>query len=217
MYIEKSIIDDLWRKIPAQDLSTTTRSELPHPTLPLLKGNPMFKTIAVFFIITFTSLGLASPSWSQALSQHEMLKMDDGKWRADITLYRGEGQPTEHYVGEETNTMVGDLWSVGKLEIDIKGSPYVGFATLGYDPIKDQYVGTWVDSASPHITEMSGTYDAASSTLILFYETIAADGQIEERKNVMVYRDPNRREFEGFIKKEGAWQKTTDTLYKRLE
>ena len=177
----------------------------------------MFKKIIILVIISLPSFGLSVAAQSVPLEEHKMLMMDEGVWRATMTLQQGPGQASEPIVGIETNTMIGELWSVGKFEAVIEGAPYVGFATLGYDPAKGQYVGTWVDSSTSYITEMQGSYDAVSSTLTLFYTTAGPGGQVEERKNVMVYANRNTRDFDMFLKTNGEWVKSMEILYERLE
>ena len=113
--------------------------------------------------------------------------------------------------------MVGELWSIGKLEGNVGEWEIFGYATLGYDPMQEKYVGTWVDSVTPVMAHQLGTYDAKTKTLELFYTTYGQDGQPEERRNVMVYKDNNTRDFTMFLKSGDEWAKAMDILYERIE
>lgn len=147
------------------------------------------------------------------MDEHQMLKMDEGVWDAKITLLsRSDGEPA-HYDAKETNTMIGELWSIGTLEIP--ELDYSGFATLGYDPAQQQYIGTWIDSSTPSIVNMSGTYDQETKTLTLFYTTYGENGQAIERKNVMVYTDESTRDYVMYVKGEDGWDRSMEILYKR--
>ncbi len=143
--------------------------------------------------------------------------MDEGTWQATLSMHRGADQAVEQIIGVETNTMIGDLWSIGKLELPGAEAPYVGFATLGYDPSKEKYVGTWVDSLSPQILEMHGNYDDKSSTLTLFYTTLGKNGELEERKNVMVYEDENTRDYDSYLKEGDEWKLYMEIYYERID
>jgi len=70
--------------------------------------------------------------------------------------------------GTETNTMLGDgLWVLSTFEGNFGGVPFRGQSQIGYNPTKKKYVGTWIDSMSPYMTKMEGTYDAESETMTL--------------------------------------------------
>ena len=169
--------------------------------------------------VVFMTLWVAGGSvmGQQVLEEHKMLKMDEGVWDAKITLWSGPDTEPIRSNAKETNTMIGALWSIGKLEGNIAGMDYVGHATLGYDPMQKKYVGTWIDSLTPVITHMSGTYDPKTKTLILYYTTYGQDGQEEKRKNVMVYKDEKTRDFIMYLKKGEEWTQAMEILYKRIE
>lgn len=175
----------------------------------------MIRIIFAACALVSASLGASLAVKAQALPEHEMLTMDDGVWRATISLHR-EGGKVEQYVGRETNSMIGDLWSIGKLEVEIGGAPYEGFATLGYDAQKGQYVGTWIDNYATQITDMHGSYDPATKTLVLYYYTVGPNGVRQDRKNVMVYETPDRRDFDSYLKKGDDWVPAMEILYERL-
>ena len=68
--------------------------------------------------------------------------------------------------GVEVNTMMtGGLWLLSKFEGDFGGMKFEGRGQFGYDPTKKKYVGTWVDSMTPTISVLEGTYDAKTKTM----------------------------------------------------
>ena len=174
------------------------------------------KLFGFLVIATWACFGVTTMAQSP-LQEHEMLKMDEGVWNANLTMWSGpDTEPTKSIL-KETGTMVGELWSLGKVEGKISGVDYVGYATLGYDPMLKKYVGTYVDSITPAITHMLGTYDAKTKTLTLFFSVFGEGGQEQERKNIMVYKDKNTRDFTTYIKNGEEWTKSTTILYKRIE
>jgi len=151
------------------------------------------------------------------LAEHEMLQMDDGVWHASISMWGADGSETARGTAKETNTIVGGIWSIGRMEGEIAGTDFVGYATLGYDPMQEQYVGTWIDSATPVMAHMVGEYEAETKTLILFYTIYLDDGHPQERKNVMVYEDEKTRDFVAFRKSGDEWIKVMEILYERID
>ena len=55
--------------------------------------------------------------------------------------------------------MIGDFWIVCDYTGSFEGLKFVGQGSFGYDAKKKKYVGTWIDSFSPNVTHMVGTYD----------------------------------------------------------
>jgi hypothetical protein len=56
----------------------------------------------------------------------------------------------------ETVEMVGAFWTASKYEADMMGMPFVGRATVGYEPHAQRFVSTWVDSMSPALFVFTG-------------------------------------------------------------
>ena len=70
--------------------------------------------------------------------------------------------------------MPGGMWLLSEFKAEFGGRPFTGRGQFGYDPIKKAYVGTWIDSMSPSITNLEGKYDAKAKTMT--YEGEGVDG-----------------------------------------
>jgi len=185
------------------------------PTLILganIMMNKIFNFLFTLLIVCFCESVIAQDVPQE---EHKMLKMDEGTWDAQITMLVGKNEQETQYQAKEVNTMIGNLWSIGKLQGNIAGMDYEGFATLGYDTMQKKYVGTWIDSITAVITQMEGSYDEKTKTLTLFYTTFDKDGRAEQRKNIMIYRNSKVRDFTMFIEKSGEWQKAMKIHYTR--
>ena len=66
--------------------------------------------------------------------------------------------------------MIGGFFLVAENTGTIMDMPFTGILTLGYDPKKQQYVGTWVDSFQGYLWTYTGEVDAAGKTLTLHTE-----------------------------------------------
>jgi hypothetical protein len=62
---------------------------------------------------------------------------------------------------------VGGFWVLSETKSTPMGVPMTGVLTVGYDPAKKKYVGTWVDSMTNHLWQYEGTLDASGKTLTL--------------------------------------------------
>lgn len=168
--------------------------------------------LVIFIILSVPFLGTCK---ELPLPEHNMLKMDDGQWKATLSLFE-DGKKTIQFDWKEDNFMLGELWSIGKLYGDYNGVMYEGFATLGFSQERQRYVGTWVDNVSTEILQMEGEFDVATNTLVLFYTIKKSSGLLEQRKNVMVYHDETFRDFNAYALKQDKWVKVMHIDYRRI-
>lgn len=98
--------------------------------------------------------------------EHEILKSEEGVWDAKVEMWMAPGTEPEVSVGVETNTLIADgLWRVQDFRGEMMGLPYHGHCITGFDASKGKYVGTWIDSMAPGLSNVEGTYDAETRTL----------------------------------------------------
>jgi hypothetical protein len=131
--------------------------------------------------------------------EHEILKNDAGVWDATIELTMQPGGEPEVSKGVETNTLLdGGLWLVQDFKGEFKGTPYHGHTVTGYDFQKKKYVGTWVDSMSPGLTAIEGTYDAKTRTLTSRVEGPCPEGRVMKMRSTQKWKDADTRVFTMF-------------------
>lgn len=146
-------------------------------------------------VCVLTIAATAGAQFPGASREHKLLKMEDGDWDAVVTMFMGPTGPYDPPVkskAKESNRLLGDLWVVSDFKGDFAGMPFTGHAQLGYDPLEKKYVGTWIDSFTPGITTMSGTYDPNTKTMTFDTSTVGMDGKPAKGKNVVVYSDNKR-------------------------
>lgn len=107
----------------------------------------------------------AAPPMPQPTSEHESLREAAGTWKVACTFYMEPGQPPMECQATETVEMVGGFWTVSKYETEFMGMPFIGRATLGYEPHNDRWVSTWIDSMAPHLFYMTGKQEGDTLTL----------------------------------------------------
>ena len=109
----------------------------------------------------------AQPGGPAATKEHEWLHQLAGRWEADVEVSAEPGKPPLKLKSTEDTRRIGGFWILSASEALPPGMPFARALTLGYDPLKKKYVGTWVDSNSTHIGTYEGSLDAAGTTLTL--------------------------------------------------
>ncbi|MFA5529867.1 MAG: DUF1579 domain-containing protein [Thiohalomonadaceae bacterium] len=104
---------------------------------------------------------------AQAQQQHQWLKKFLGEW-----TFEGEasmpGEPATKFSGSERVRALGDLWIIAESSGQMPdGGTAEMVMTLGYDPQRKGYVGTWVSSTMTYMWVYSGTLDTTGKCLIL--------------------------------------------------
>ena len=153
----------------------------------------------LYCVAILSGLMLAQTAQAQGPQQpgeeHKILKAELGTWKADMKIWMPGADEPMMASGEEVNEMFGEFWVVSKFKANMMGQPFEGRASMGYDPVKKKYVGTWFDTMTPHMSFMEGTYDKDSKTLTMMTTGIGMDGKPSKGKNVVVTKDDGSRVF----------------------
>jgi hypothetical protein len=104
----------------------------------------------------------------------------------------------------EVNEMLGDFWLVSKFNGNIQGQDFEGRSAVGFDPVKQKFVGTWFDGMSPFMSFMEGTYDKESKTLTMMTKGTGPDGKPTTGKNVSVTNPDGTKVFTMFSQVPGG-------------
>lgn len=111
-----------------------------------------------------------------AAPEHEWLRQFIGEW-----IFEGEalepGKPPQRSTGSETVRALGDFWIVGEGKTTLAGfGDGRTLLTVGFDPAKGRYVGSWVGSMMTNLWVYEGEVDQASNTLHLYVDGPTFDG-----------------------------------------
>ncbi len=139
--------------------------------------------LLAFVVLAGTAVAQAPPQQG-ATEQHEWLRKFVGEWDVVSEATVGEGQPAMKAEATMKSTMLGNLWLVNKSETKVGGMTVAGIQTIGYDPEKKKYIGTWVDSMMNHIWHYEGTVDPDGKKI-----TLATDGPSMSGEGTDKYRD----------------------------
>jgi hypothetical protein len=152
----------------------------------------------------------------EALQEHRWLRQLVGEWTFEGEATMGPDQTPEAFKGVERVRQLGDVWFLAEGAGEGGGSMSV--ATLGYDPQKKRFVGTFIASMMPHLWIYDGSLDAAERVLTLETEgpSMAGDGTTSKYKDVIEVESADRRSMSSHMQGgDGAWTQVMRMSYRR--
>jgi hypothetical protein len=187
---------------------------------------PCHQVLCLLALVSCAALGSIAPTalaqepeWLiKPTEEHKLLQKDVGTWDATVKIFVKEGaEPIESKGTEKNELLPGGLWLVSRFEGEAAGMPFTGVGTTGYDPIEKKYVGTWVDSMTPHLMITKGDYDADTKTFTATAESRDPESkEIYHAKLIARYNDDGTRTFELHMPGEnGKHWKMMEIHYKR--
>jgi len=150
--------------------------------------------------------------------EHKWLQKLVGEWTYEFEATE-PGQPASNATGTESVRSIGGLWIVAEGHGEMPGcGPATTMMTLGYDPQKKRYVGTWVDSMMTHLWIYDGELDAAERVLTLNAEgpSMAGDGRMAQYRDVIELRSDDHHVLKSHVLgDDGNWQHFMTADYRR--
>ena len=141
-----------------------------------------------------------APDMPKPVKEHEWLQQFVGEWNSEFEIFHDPSQPPIKGKGTETSRAIGGFWVVGEGNSEMMGMKFSSLLTLGYDPDKKKYVGTWIDSMASYLWKYEGTVDATGKIL-----TLETEGPCPMRpgpvkyKEVTEFKDKDTRVFTSSI------------------
>lgn len=148
------------------------------------------------------------PQMPAPVPEHAWLQQFVGTWESESEISMGAGQAPITAKGTEIARMVGGFWLVSEGRGEMMGQPFSNILTLGYNPEKKKYVGTWVDSMTSILWVYEGTVDASGKILTLETEGPCpmAPGKLSKFREVTEFKSKDHRVFTSSIQGEdGKW------------
>jgi hypothetical protein len=99
--------------------------------------------------------------------QHQWLDRLIGEWTWESECNMGADQPPTKTLGTEVVRSLGGLWIIGEGVCGADDSSGKTIITLGFDPQRDRFVGTFIASMMTHLWLYNGSLDAAGNVLTL--------------------------------------------------
>ena len=146
---------------------------------------------------------------SQPTPEHAWLQQLVGEW-----TYEMVGEP---FTGTESIRAIGDFWihCEGK-GTGPDGTPATMMLTLGYDPKKGKYVGTWMGSMMDYLWVYEGTREGNVLTLRTTGPNFGKEGAMANFREVLEWKGPAERTFTSHMEEaDGTWKQIMSMTYRR--
>jgi hypothetical protein len=149
--------------------------------------------------------------------EHAWLQQFVGEWKTRGTMAGAEGQPPLE--GREQVRSLGDYWILSEVSGTMPGGGRMSAVmTLGYDPERKRFVGTWIDSVTTHMWQYEGTLDASGKVLTL--ETEGPDFENPQKttrfRDVLEFHDKDHKALRSLMQApDGTWTEFLRTDFTR--
>lgn len=101
-------------------------------------------------------------------AEHQWLDQFVGDWTVESECIMGPDQPPMKTIGKVHGHSLGGLWCLLEMEGEgPEGGKWTSIMTLGYDPAKGKFVGSFIGSMMANLWVYEGTLDAAKRKLTL--------------------------------------------------
>ena len=151
--------------------------------------------------------------------EHAWLQRLVGDWVCEMTCSMGPDDPPSTTHGVETVRSLGGLWTVGEGRGEMPdGGTMQSVMTLGYDPQKQRFVGTFVASMMTQLWFYEGTLDAAGMVLTLDTEgpSFTGDGSMCRYQDIVAFEDDDHRTLKSrALGADGTWTEFMAAHYRR--
>lgn len=155
--------------------------------------------------------------------EHEWLHKLIGEWTSEMACAAEPGKPAEPHRGTERVRSLGGLWVLAEGQGEMPGGGKSSMLmTLGYDPARQRFVGTWIGSMMTHMWVYEGTLDSDRRVLTLdtegpaFDATGASTGKLAKYQDVIeLVSDDERRLTSRTQGEDGQWQQFMSATYRR--
>ena len=149
--------------------------------------------------------------------EHEWLRQLVGEWTFEAP---NESSGAPEHAGTESVRTLGGMWAVCEARSAMAdGTPVTSILSLGYDPAKAKYVGTFIGSMMSTLWVYEGELDETGTTLVL--DTVGPG--FDEPVRMARYKDriefisADERTLSSACQDEdGSWKEFMRMTYRRI-
>ncbi len=154
----------------------------------------------------------------ELLQEHKWLEQLVGTWESEMDCSAGPDQPSIKQTGTETVRSLSVWVQCEGLSTMPDGNPGRTVMTLGYDPAKKKFVGTFIGSMMTNLWVYEGELDAAGKVLTLDAEgpSFATPGKPAKYKDAIEIVSPDHRILTSrVLGEDGQWHHFMTAHYRR--
>lgn len=175
----------------------------------------------VFALLASAALLRAQPpEMPKPQKEHEWLQQLVGEWDYNAEATMAPGEPPMKCSGTEKIRMLGGFWLISEGTIESMGTSNRTMMTLGYDPEKKKYIGTWIDSMTNHMWIYEGTLDPTGRILTLEAEgpNFTTPGETSTFRDVIEIKSRDHKVLTSSVQTdEGEWVTFMRGEYRRTK
>ncbi|MCM2316916.1 MAG: DUF1579 domain-containing protein [Thermoanaerobaculia bacterium] len=153
--------------------------------------------------------------------EHKWLSKLAGVWEYEHEACVEPGQPPATVKGRETVRMLGGLWMIAEGEAEMPGAGVSRTVmTIGFDPAKGRFVGTFIVSVLAYLWPYEGSLDADGKILTLDSEgpSFEGDGTMAKYRDSIELVDDDHRILRSIVLgSDGAWTEFMIAHYRRIK
>ncbi|RYG32815.1 DUF1579 domain-containing protein [bacterium] len=158
---------------------------------------------------------MAMPPKAEPTEQHRFLTDLVGTWTyASEPIEEG----TKVFTGTETVRTLGDVWILLEATGNGAQSDISSIMTLGYDPAKGRFVGSWIGNSTTEFWPYNGTLSEDRKVLTLASEgpSMSDEGKLGHYRDEFTFVSDDERVLKAYLQKEnGEWEHFMTTRYRR--
>jgi Protein of unknown function (DUF1579) len=157
----------------------------------------------------------------QPQKEHQWLQKLIGEWTYETEAMMAPDQPPVKSTGTETVRSLGGLWILAEGQGEMPGCGLATtLMTLGYDPQKQRYVGTWIGSMMTYLWVYDGELDADETVLTLNSDgpSMTGDEKLGKYKDAIEFKSDDHRVLTShMLRDDGQWQHFMTAHYWRKQ
>jgi hypothetical protein len=158
---------------------------------------------------------------AEITDQHRWLQKLLGEWRYEHEAPAEGDTPAQKISGTERVRMLGDVWVLCEARGSMPdGQSVESLMTLGYDPQKNRFVGTWVGSMMNHLWVYDGELNAEATALSLPSQgpDFQTPGKYVQYKDVIEFKSNDHRVLTAHsLGDDGKWTELMTMDYFRVK
>ena len=152
--------------------------------------------------------------------EHQWLQKLVGEWTYETAASMAPGKPPEKATGSESVRKLGELWVLCEGRGEMPGGfKATTLMTLGYDPQKKRFVGSWVGSMMTWLWIYDESLDATGKVLTLESEgpdMSGVEGKLGKYRDVIEWKSDDHRVLTAKVLGDnGEWNTFMTSQYRR--
>jgi len=156
---------------------------------------------------------------TESQKEHKWLQKLVGEWTFEGEAMMEPGQLPVKFKGTESVRALGGLWILAEGRGEMPGcGASTTLLTLGYDPKRERFVGTFVASMMAHLWVYDGKLDESGKVLTLDTEgpDMAVEGKMRRMQDVIEIKSDDHRVLTSrMLGDDGKWLQFMEAHYRR--